>query len=231
MKTPILFLHGALATESQFDSLRKSLPNDLQLLALTFSGHGGKMFPANGLSFEAFTQDILNFLNENKIEKVNLFGFSMGGYAAYYFAHKYPNRVNRIFSVNVKFKWDPISTAKETGWLDPDKMMEKIPGFANNLMMQHGMNLWKQVLRSTSDMMNELSKGILLSDDDLSKIDCPIRIGIGDRDQTSSIAETINVFKQFKNASLWVIPDTNHPFERMNEERLKLEILDFFSEI
>src|SRR5687768_11706113 len=109
---PILFLHGALASKNQFDEIRKSL-GDLETHAVNFPGHGGELVPSTGLTFPAFAEAILRYLDQEKLEKINLFGFSMGGYAALYFASKHPQRVNRIFTVNVKFRWDPASTAKE----------------------------------------------------------------------------------------------------------------------
>lgn len=228
MNTPILFLHGALATHHQFDSIRQKLPDTCTHFVIDLPGHGGKPIPASGLNFDSFAQEICSFLDDKAIPKVQLFGFSMGGYAAYYFASKYPDRVERIMSINVKFKWDPVSTAKEIGLLDPSKMLEKIPAFANNLMVQHGMHMWKQLLNSTSDMMQELSKGFLLTDEDLKKISCPVLLAIGDRDRTSSINETLDLFNSMKDASLWVIPNTAHPFEKISEEAILLEINRFF---
>lgn len=44
--------------------------------------------------------EIIDILfNEIKDEKINLVGFSLGGYIASYFAITYPNRVNRLFMI------------------------------------------------------------------------------------------------------------------------------------
>ncbi len=44
--------------------------------------------------------EIVEFLDENiKCKKINLLGFSLGGYIASYFAIKYPHKVNRLFLV------------------------------------------------------------------------------------------------------------------------------------
>ena len=44
--------------------------------------------------------EIVEFLDEKiKCEKINLLGFSLGGYIASYFAIKYPHKVNRLFLV------------------------------------------------------------------------------------------------------------------------------------
>lgn len=224
----ILFLHGALGSKSQFDQIVNRLNATFECHSLNFAGHGGELFPPQGLTFSTFAQNILSYLDNNGIEKINLFGFSMGGYAALYFAFLHPQRVSKIFTLNVKFNWDPISTAKEAGMLDPDKMLEKVPVFANNLMLTHGLNIWKSLLKSTSDMMKQLSETVLLSEQQLSELKQPVLLGIGDRDQTSSVAETLSVYKMLPSASLMVFPNTAHPFEKVSPELLIPAIQQFF---
>ncbi len=48
---------------------------------------------------EDFDEIIDILFQEFKEEKINLLGFSLGGYIASYFAITYPNRVNRLFTV------------------------------------------------------------------------------------------------------------------------------------
>ena len=224
----ILFLHGALGTKLQFQPIMGMLNDSYECHAINFAGHGGELIPAQGLTFPSFADNILQYLDKHQIEKINLFGFSMGGYAALYFAHLHPNRVAKVFTLNVKFNWDPISTAKEAGMLDADKMLEKVPSFANNLMVIHGMHLWKSLLKSTSDMMKQLSETVTLTEQQLQGISHPVLLGIGDRDQTSSVFETLETFKKLPNAALMVLPHTAHPFEKVSLELLAPAIKQFF---
>lgn len=225
----ILFLHGALGSKLQFSPLMQKLSDKYDCYSLNFAGHGGEMIPAQGLTFQTFAKNILDFLDANNLDKVNLFGFSMGGYAALYFAHLHPTRVQKIMTLNVKFNWDPITTAKETGMLDPDKMFEKVPAFANNLMVLHGMNIWKNLLKSTSDMMKKLSETIVMSEEELKEIAHPVLLGIGDRDNTSSVKETLDVYLKMQKAQLWVLPNTAHPFERVDLDVLENMTRKFFN--
>lgn len=225
----LLLLHGALATKLQFDSLIPKLSDRFDVQAINFSGHGGLSIPLYGYTFQTFANDILKYADANQIDKINLFGYSMGGYAALYFAKLYPTRVNKIFTLNVKFDWDSTSTAKETALLDAEKMIQKVPGYANQLMMLHGLNLWKQVLSETANMMQQLTKGFLLSPDDFSQMQMPIRLAIGDRDKTSSVEETLKVYRMLPNAQLSVFPATPHAFEKVNQQVLAAQIIDFFA--
>src|SRR6186713_1930532 len=102
----VLLLHGALASATQFDTFSPLLKNDFDARAIHFSGHGGSAIPSEGYTFDLFTRDMLNYADAHKIDKLNLFGFSMGGYAALYFAKLYPHRVRKIMTLNTKFHWD-----------------------------------------------------------------------------------------------------------------------------
>ncbi len=225
----ILFLHGALNSSVQFDSLKLKLANDYNVHTLNFSGHGGNLIPLGGLSFEVFVNDILNYLNTNKIEKINLFGYSMGGYAALMFALKYPEKVEKIFTCSTKLKWDLASAAKETEFLNPEKMLEKVPAFANNLMVLHGMNVWKNLLNSTSNMMMDLAKGKLILDEDFAKITAPVMLAVGDKDKTANYLDTVGVYKFIPNAQLAIFPNTPHEFNKINESFLVALINQFFN--
>src|SRR4051812_21159467 len=109
----VLLLHGALASANQFDKLIPLLQPGLRAGAIHFSGHGGTLMNPMGYTFQVFADDILKYVNDKGIEKVSLFGYSMGGYAALYFAKLHPQRVQNVFTLNVKFRWDAGSTQKE----------------------------------------------------------------------------------------------------------------------
>jgi pimeloyl-ACP methyl ester carboxylesterase len=226
----LLLLHGALATKHQFDNILSKLQQSFKADAINFTGHGGLNIPVHGYTFKAFAHDILTYADEQQIERINLFGYSMGGYAALYFAKLFPDRVNRIMTLNTKFNWDPLSTAKETAMLDAEKMITKVPGYANQLMMLHGLTMWKQVIAQTADMMNTLAKEVMLTDEDFAKIECPVLLAVGDKDRTSSIEENVHVYRLLKNGSMWVLPNTPHPFDKVNELDLVEQMQRFFND-
>ena len=224
----LLLLHGALASKHQFDDLLPHLSNDFNAGAIDFSGHGGSLMNPLGYTFPVFADDILTYINSKKIEKINLFGFSMGGYAALYFAKIHPERVAKIFTLNVKFKWDATSTKKEIAMLNAENMMLKVPSFANNLMLLHGMEMWEKVLQNASEMMTNLTKQHFLTDEDFEKMTFPVLLGVGDRDYTSGIEETLEIFRKIKTSQMLVLPNTSHPFEKIKTEIVINEIKQFF---
>src|SRR5688572_15290055 len=119
---PLLLLHGAIGAASQFEKLTQLLQPDFEVFSLNFSGHGGKEIPEPGFNMPLFANDVLTFMEEKQLDKVDIFGYSMGGYVALYLALHYPEKVNRIMTLGTKFDWSPEIAAHETRMLNPLKI-------------------------------------------------------------------------------------------------------------
>ncbi len=225
----LLLLHGALSTQKQFDHFKPLLENDYHIHALTFRGHGDNNTLLSGNFFEDYAEDILHYLLQNQLTKVSFFGYSMGGYAALYFANKYPEMVENIMTLNTKFDWNKEQVGKETALLNANKIEEKVPAYAQSLMLLHGENNWKNVLANTKTMMEQLAENPLLNAALLTNIKQPVLIGVGDRDNTATVAENLQVQQQLPNAGLLVLPNTPHPFDKVNIDTLALFCINFFN--
>lgn len=59
-----------------------------------------------GISPFDFVKKLLGALEENGLDKISIFGWSMGGFLASDFANRYPNRINEVILVGVKRKYD-----------------------------------------------------------------------------------------------------------------------------
>jgi pimeloyl-ACP methyl ester carboxylesterase len=224
----LLLLHGAIGSKEQLTSLAHHFNAHFNLHTLNFSGHGGSPF-AEAFSIEQFSNDVLNYLNENDIDRISIFGYSMGGYVAMYFAKFFPKRVNKIITLATKFLWTTEIAEKEIKLLNASKIMEKLPAFAELLKKLHHPNDWKIVLEKTASMMLGLGTNNCLTQTDYKEITTPTLIMIGDKDSMVTLEETIEVYGQLKNANLAVLSNTEHPLEKINMEKLAQEIKIFLS--
>lgn len=226
--TPLLLLHGALGSKSQFIELAKILEKDFIIHSMDFSGHGSNTLTNEPFSIELFADDILNWQNENQIKTCNIFGYSMGGYSALYLARHHGERVNRIFTLATKFEWTKDIASREVRMLDAAKIKEKVPKFAEELKARHSPGDWQTVLAKTAEMMINLGRKNTLTNEDYKLIENHILIGVGDRDKMVTIEESLTVYRKLKNGKMLVMPDTPHPLEQVNTERLAYEIKSFF---
>ena len=223
----LLLLHGALGAAEQLQSLALSLSGKYTVHTLNFKGHGGET-DIDTFTVQAFADQVLHYLNEKSIEKVSIFGYSMGGYVALLLASHHPTRVNKIFTLATKFLWTPAIVSQEIKMLNADNILEKIPAFAQTLEKRHQPNDWKKLLQKTAAMMTQLGNEAPLKDVDLAHLELPVLIGIGDKDAMVTLEETIHAYRQLKNGNLLVLPKTQHPIEKADKERLANEINSFF---
>ncbi|EJF09618.1 MULTISPECIES: alpha/beta fold hydrolase [Pontibacter] len=224
----LLLLHGALGAASTLQPLQQLLKSDFTVHTLNFQGHGGNTLPDKPFRIEQFAEDVLRYLDQHQLQRVDIFGYSMGGYVALYLALQHPDRVGSIFTLATKFAWSPDTAAKEVKMLQPDKVQEKVPAFAAILAARHQPTDWQEVMRYTADMMLHLGNDPLLTEETLSRIQLPVRVSVGDRDNMVSLQETTWAYQQLPNASLQVFPHTHHPLERVDLNQLQHQIRQFF---
>ena len=66
------------------------------MLAYDILGHGKTSLNKNIISFDDFSDQLLNLINELKFEKIHLIGFSIGSLIARNFAVKHNNRLKTL---------------------------------------------------------------------------------------------------------------------------------------
>ncbi|KAA2245268.1 alpha/beta hydrolase [Chitinophaga agrisoli] len=227
---PILLLHGALGTKAQLDTTGSILAKHYKVHTLNFSGHGDAPAAEADLSIPLLAKDVLHYLESHGLPAVPIFGYSMGGYVAMYLARHYPLRVSRVITLGTKYHWDAATAAKEVKMLDAAVIEQKVPAFAKALQERHAPADWKQVLRSTAALMQELGRQPLLKPTDYAEISTPTLLMLGDRDQMVSLQETVDVYKAQPDGRLAVLPNTPHPIEKVDAALVATLIQRFMNE-
>jgi pimeloyl-ACP methyl ester carboxylesterase len=228
MKETLILLHGALGSKDQFNSLKNELDKSFDVHAINFEGHGGKDSD-NEFSIQLFTQNVRNYLKKNSINDAIIFGYSMGGYVALNFALLESEKVKKVFTLGTKFDWSLDAAEKEVRMLNPSKVEEKVPQFAEKLRQLHHPQDWKQVMTKTSDMMLNMAKGAKLFDTDFKKIIQPVVIGIGSLDNMVSYAESEYVNRLLPNSTLVQLEGVKHPLEQINTNVLAQFLMSQFN--
>ena len=229
-KSPLLFLHGALGTQSQYDELFPLVEGDFDLLRFTFEGHGNQAPQHDNFRIEHFVGNTLDYLDTNGLSQVDIFGYSMGGYVALTLATSQPHRVNRIFTLGTELTWTPERAARDVKMLDAEKIAEKVPHFARALEARHPALGWRNVLTSTVEMLNDLGAHPCLTEETFRTLPHRVRLVIGDQDSTAGVEDTVGVFRLLQKGELQVFPCTPHPFESVEAGRLAGAIRQFFGQ-
>lgn len=93
---PLLLLHGNGEDGSYFVNQMDAFSFLYTVYAIDTRGHGQSPRGDAPFTMEQFAQDLLEFMDAQKIKKANILGFSDGGNIALTFALAHPERVDRL---------------------------------------------------------------------------------------------------------------------------------------
>lgn len=224
----LIILHGALGAKSQFEQLVTKLTPHFIIHTLDFDGHGSKSRSEEEFSIELFAKNLKDFLEENELHRPLVFGYSMGGYVALKLESFEAKTFEQIVTLGTKFDWNPESSEKEAGMLNPEKIEEKVPDFANYLKSLHGEKEWKAVVEKTAKMMLKLGKKPSLRPYDFHHIQISVQLLRGSKDTMVTQSETKNVQELLANARYQEVIDWVHPINQVSSEELAQELLSVY---
>lgn len=226
MAQKILLLHGALGSAASLNPLKEVLQKDFDVFTYTFQGHGGTEIPSEDFTISNFANEVLVFLEENSLDKIIIFGYSMGGYVGLYLAKYFPEKVEKLYTLATKLDWTIEGSIKEAAMLNPIKIKEKVPKYALALEQLHGSN-WEILMEKTALMMLNLGKNPAINESDFEKIAVPVLITVGDKDTMVSIEESVFAFRKIPNCMFCVMPNTIHPIEKVDVNQAVHQIKNF----
>lgn len=229
-KTPIILLHGALGNAQTLAPLKARLEIDSPFAprSIDFYGHGQTDANDRPYQIEAFAAQVSEAIYAHRAAPARIFGYSMGGYVALYLALTEPEIVHSVFTLGTKFDWNEKSAEKETRFLDAERLKEKNTKFYADLAAKH--SDLPAVLAHTQGLMLALGKEPLLTEERLAALETRVRFGLGDRDEVTSLDETVRAYRAVKDGQLQVLPGTRHPLETVNVTRLAAALIDFWGE-
>jgi pimeloyl-ACP methyl ester carboxylesterase len=222
-----IFLHGALGTSQDLAPLMDIFrEKKLKVHSFNFSGHGKESISPHEFRIELFAKDLDTFIKQNNIQNPIIFGYGIGGYVALYYQSFYESsNAAMICTYGTKFNWTEKSVQKELLFLDPEYIENKLPQVAELLTTKHGVS-WKQLVISTSHMMQNLEKLDGLRKEDVEDISIPVLFLLGDQDRVVTSEETTLTCSWIKGAKFKSVSHSKHELERSN---LK-EIVDIILE-
>ena len=124
----LLFLTGMGCSAHLFDRIAPRFTDQFRVLALTRRGQGESDYPETGYEADTLIDDILDFLDTLRIDKVILAGHSMAGLELSHFAVTYPERVIKLIYLDAAFDWREFKVLVENNPLkdiEPPEMKQE----------------------------------------------------------------------------------------------------------
>ena len=221
-KNPIIFIHGVGLTkeiwEPQINFFKK-----YNTLTYDLLGHGKTPLKKSQVSFEDFSDQLLNLINELSFSKIHLVGFSLGGLIARHFASKHSDRLSSLIIHGsiykrtenqkrvVKNRFEVAKTERPGSkhsairrWLSED-FIKKNPDVYKKIYSNLEKNNPKDFLKCYEIFVNYI-------DDDsiLKKININTLITTGENDTGSTPEMSKNLSKVIKNSKFIEIRKGKH---------------------
>ncbi|WP_020386225.1 alpha/beta fold hydrolase [Kribbella catacumbae] len=181
--TPLLLLHGGLFDiEQQFGEVLPALAENRQVIAADFQGHGRTNDIDRPLGTVDLASDARGLLAHLGVEKVDVFGFSVGAAVALYLTIRNPELIRKAIISSVSFH--PDGDRAESSEAVGEMKVEMIAGTP-----MEAAYLAKSPHPDLEHLQALLTKlggydigGDGWSDDDIRGIEAPTLITVGDCD-------------------------------------------------
>ncbi len=222
----IILLHGALGSSKTFDSFTQHLSNCFNIYSFDFLGHGA-LVGDETISANVLCEQLIEFVEANQLKPATIFGYSMGGYIALMACLKRPELFGKVITMATKFEWSNDIAKHEIKQLEMMSALSSDHPFKKQLELLHGASNVTKCVGAVINLMLDLGENKYLNNTTLPAINNPVLLLLGELDKMVSLEETISVLNNLKNSQLEILPDTKHPFEKVNFEELQNFIKHF----
>ncbi len=96
----VILLHGLFGSLSNLSLAAKALSHDCTCYQLDLRNHGLSPHSPE-MSYSAMAEDVIEFMDDQKLAQAHLLGHSMGGKVAMQIALSYPERVNKLVVADI----------------------------------------------------------------------------------------------------------------------------------
>jgi len=96
----VIILHGLFGSSDNLGRIANELAKDYEVHSLDLRNHG-ESFHSQEMSYELMSGDVIQYMNEQNLDRVNILGHSMGGKVAMKIALQYPERINKLIVADI----------------------------------------------------------------------------------------------------------------------------------
>jgi pimeloyl-ACP methyl ester carboxylesterase len=201
----LLLLSGGLGSVKDLSGHIKYFSDRFRVIAPDCRGRGKSTDGDKPITYNLMDSDILQLLNQLKIEKTYVIGWSDGGIIGISMAINHPERIKKLVAISANFNPDGlvpevIEVYKKAG---PDSWPGAVESYK---ALSPDPDHWPILFNRVKDMWLTLPN---LTTEQLKQIKTPTLIIAGDHD-IIRLEHTVELFKTIKNAQLCILPGTTH---------------------
>ncbi|WP_237052483.1 alpha/beta fold hydrolase [Mannheimia granulomatis] len=203
---PIVVLHGGLVgSTAEMGQFIDELAKNRQVIAISTRGHGKSEIGQRVPSYEQKARDVQAVLNQQKIAKTDLLGFSDGAYTAMMFAKNYPSQTQKVVAIGAG-EW--VKGARHLGDGNFEPFAQLDPAYwAEQATIRPEPKRTADWFAQSIAYYNELDYSQAI----FKQIASPVLLVVGEEDQNAPLDTVFSAYKALPNADLAVVADAPHP--------------------
>lgn len=238
----LLIFHGLFGQSDNFATLAKQFAEFYTVHAIDLRNHG-RSFHSDDMSFDAMSDDILNYLNHHQIESCYLLGHSLGGRSVIEFSYKHPEKIEKLIVADMAPKAYPphhqgiikalnsVEFEKVEKRSDVEDVLKNyIPDMGTRQFLlknvyhaDNGKYAFRFNLKTLTESYNEMVGGNLTD----GIFDKPTLFLRGEKSDYILDSDFELIRKHFPNAEIKTIPNAGHWVHAENPTSFSQEVVDF----
>lgn len=153
-----VWMHGVLSSSHEFKYFAKKVGGTQVVLD---ARNHGKSFAHPSMTKDEMARDVINFLDNHRIDRASLIGFSMGAHTALQAACSYPDRIEKLVLLDIlplpfRKAYPEIATQMESllkflGTVPLNKGKDYVIGMLNAVLKDPYLQLMIRNLKETED--------------------------------------------------------------------------------
>ena len=224
--TPLVLIHGFPLDGRMWEPQVNALGGNRRLIAPDLRGFGESDVPEDRASYSVdhFADDVKAVLDDAEVDKAIVCGLSMGGYVAFAFHRKYPDRVGALVLYDTPAEPDPPE-AKEKRTAQQDQVSKDGPGglieaLPNALTSERSRAKNDGLVPQLKQLMDNPAAGFIGaleamkqrpdSSSDLAGINVPTLILVGEDDGLTPPDAARTMHEAIGGSQMVVIPEAGH---------------------
>src|SRR5437660_483845 len=241
---PVLFLHAFPLNRSMWSGELVALLQEerYRLVALDWRGFGESDITSNISTMEQFADDVAGLMDVLGMQDAILCGLSMGGYVAFAFLRKYPQRVRGLILADTRPGADTaegranrenVARVAETQGTGAIANLQLPKLISENTRQQHPeveARIRQMINAATPQGIAAASRGMAQradSTDLLAAITCPTLVLVGEQDVLTPPNVAQDYASNIPNAQFVVIPNAGH-LSNLEQQEAFLQALSGF---
>ena len=226
----VLLLHGFLGTPtSDFAAQLPRLRSQYIVLAPHLHGYGLSSHRTTyGLSYyREDVADLVALLDTLSLDTVNVLAFSDGSIVALLLAALHPQRVKALAVLGAQSSVDEGDAVALRQWLLENPLSE---AWQQELTQLHGDPYWRSLLPLFVRVQEDLVRagGVLITDEELAAIECPVLLMHGKRDRVVRAGYATVLHEHIPHSHLLLF-DAGHAAHLKYEQEFTETVMRFFA--